>query len=98
MNDSGFLVLNRRGIVRMTKRLPALRSGEILVRLNVSFDPTLFDPATVNLEITRNHVMDSMLDLEQRIPRVGLQYVPGLDDEPDEQPSLAQINRNMLDR
>lgn len=118
MTDSGYLVLNRRGIVRMTKRMPALRSGEILVRLNVSFEPTLFDPPVVNLSITRNHVMDSMLDTGNRVPRVGLQYVPSLDDgdwelrgdpaqvqrlqdlltEADEQPSLEQINRNMLNR
>lgn len=94
MTDSGYLVLNRRGIVRMTKRLPSLRSGEILVRLDVSFEAELFDPATANLVINRGHVMDAMLNTENRVPRVGLQYVPGLDDEENDPGLRADIRPN----
>lgn len=42
MNETGYLVLNKRGIVGYRKTTPALKRGEIAVRLEVDVPDTLF--------------------------------------------------------
>ena len=63
MTTERYLIINRRGNVRMTSRLTTLRQGEILIRLRVNIDPAVFttnipqaelmvNPATVSQGIT----------------------------------------------
>jgi hypothetical protein len=65
MRASCYLVLDRRGVVRMTKRQPELYAGEIAVKVNVSAADAHFrDPyAEASIEIGDDHLIRPEVDV-----------------------------------
>lgn len=60
MRDKIYLVLNRRGVQRMTKmRLPALKGSEVAVQLSITVDDSNFITplAYADLEVPENMII-----------------------------------------
>lgn len=69
MKSACYLVLNARGVDRMTKRPPDLYAGEIAVRVTVEADPKHF----------RAPYVDAHIELEDRHiirPEVAVEVTP----------------------
>ncbi len=50
-----YLLINRRGNIRMTSRPPvALRNGEVMIRLRVNIDPAIFTTGIPQAELMVN--------------------------------------------
>ncbi len=52
MRETIFLVVTRRGIDRMTKRMPQLAKGEIPVKLSVTVEDSAFREPVLEREVT----------------------------------------------
>jgi hypothetical protein len=51
VRETIYLVINRRGVERMTKRLPELKRGEIPVKLTVSVADTAFREPVIERDV-----------------------------------------------
>lgn len=47
MNETIWLAVDRRGVNRMTKKLPSLQRGEIPIKLEVTVEPSAFSTPTL---------------------------------------------------
>jgi hypothetical protein len=55
MRDTVFIVVDRAGARKMTKGLPAVKRGEIPIKLNLVVDPSAFAPPVVEQSL---HITD----------------------------------------
>jgi hypothetical protein len=47
-----YLVITRRGVERVTKKVPELRSGQFAVRLRLNLPDNLFKPDVPSIDLT----------------------------------------------
>ncbi len=80
-----YLVITRRGNARMTSRLPTLRNGEILLKLKMNIDPSVFTDVipVAEMELNRESIATG---IDVRIERQGRTQIIQYDD--------AVINHN----
>lgn len=66
MKDHAFLIVSSRGVQRMTKTRPRLKSGEHAIRLRVEIPDAYFDRSipTAVLEITEDYIMAPEFDVD----------------------------------
>lgn len=55
MISEAYLVINRRGIVRLGKRQVQLKQGELMVKLQVQINPDIFSHAIPVAELNIDH-------------------------------------------
>ena len=51
MRETIYLIANRRGIEKMTKRLPEIKKGQIPIKLTVEVEQKAFTPPTVEKSV-----------------------------------------------
>lgn len=75
MIDHAFLIINKRGILGLRKKAPALESGEIAVKVEVSIPLSVFKDhiPTAHLDIKEEHVRFpepdvQLVDPHERMP------------------------------
>lgn len=66
MTATTFIVIDRHGVKRATKRRPNLRSGEVMVRLNISVSDRFFaaNAPVANLTIPDSAVVTPEVKVE----------------------------------